>query len=62
MELMRFDVAWAALLSWLEVSEKEAWPLRGEVLTQYQQPDRAYHTLSHACASRGTRSRSTPMV
>ena len=48
MELMRFDVAWAALLSWLEVSEKEAWPLRGEVLTQYQQPGRAYHTLSHA--------------
>ena len=48
MELMRFDAAWASLLSWLEVSEKEAWPLRGEVLTQYRQPDPAYHTLSHA--------------
>ena len=48
MELMRLDAAWASLLSWLEVSEKEAWPLRGEVLTQYQRPDRAYHTLSHA--------------
>ncbi len=48
MELMRFDAAWASLLSWLGVSEKEAWPLRGEILTQYQQPDRAYHTLSHA--------------
>ena len=48
MELMRFDAAWASLLSRLEVSEKEAWPLRGEVLTQYRQPDPAYHTLSHA--------------
>ena len=48
MELMRFDVAWASLLSWLGISEKEAWPLRGEILTQYRQPNRAYHTLAHA--------------
>ena len=48
MELMRFDVAWASLLSWLAIPEEEAWPLRGEILTQYGQPDRAYHTLAHA--------------
>ena len=48
MELMRFDVAWAGLLAWLRISEAAAWPLRGEILTQYRQPGRAYHTLSHA--------------
>lgn len=48
MELMRFDVAWSALLSWLGISEAEAWPLRGELLTQYRQTGRAYHTLAHA--------------
>lgn len=48
MELMRFDVAWAGLLAWLRISETDAWPLRGEILTQYRQPGRAYHNLSHA--------------
>ncbi len=48
MELMRFEVAWAGLLAWLGISEADAWPLRGEILTQYGQPDRAYHTLAHA--------------
>ena len=48
MELVRFDVAWAGLLAWLGVSETAAWPLRGEILTQYRQPGRAYHNLSHA--------------
>ena len=48
MELMRFDVAWTALLSWLGISETRARPLRGEILTQYRQPGRAYHNLSHA--------------
>ncbi len=45
---MRFDVAWTALLDWLGIAEEEARPLRGEILTQYRQPERAYHTLSHA--------------
>ncbi len=48
MELVRFDIAWTGLLAWLGVSEADAWPLRGEVLTQYRQPGRAYHNLSHA--------------
>ena len=48
MELMRFDTAWAGLLAWLGISETAARPLRGEILTQYRQPGRAYHTLSHA--------------
>lgn len=48
MELLRFDTAWAGLLSWLGVSETDAWPLRGEILTQYRQAGRVYHTLSHA--------------
>ncbi len=48
MELLRFDIAWTGLLVWLGVSETAAWPLRGEILTQYRQPGRAYHNLSHA--------------
>lgn len=48
MELTRFDVSWAALLAWLGVSEADAWPMRGEILTQYRQAGRAYHNLSHA--------------
>ena len=48
MELLRFDVAWAGLLAWLGVSEADARPLRGEILAQYRQAGRAYHTLSHA--------------
>lgn len=53
MELMRFDASWAKLLAWLGISETAAWPLRGEVLTQYRQPGRAYHNLSHALSVLG---------
>ncbi len=48
MELVRFDTAWAALLLWLGVSETDAWPMRGEIITQHRQPGRAYHNLNHA--------------
>lgn len=48
MELTRFDVSWAGLLAWLGVSEADARPMRGEILTQYRQAGRAYHNLSHA--------------
>ena len=48
MELTRFDVAWTGLLVWLGISQTDAWPMRGEILTQYRQPGRAYHNLSHA--------------
>ena len=48
MELTRFDIAWAGLLSWLGISEFDARLMRGEILTQYRQSGRAYHHLSHA--------------
>lgn len=48
MELIRFDAAWTGLFAWLGISETDARPMRGEILTQYRQAGRAYHNLSHA--------------